>query len=283
MLAQPRESCKEIKLAQIKYLGTLFLMVRGMVLGCVEFAVPGSTLEDKLRILESREMWLELVNDGFDEKRLRNILEILPSFNTPIMSVQAYLLHDLRMLSAKNRDQKVAARHVEETIKIASQVGAQNVVAVATYGEPTIRNPMEKCIDLFKRFGKLGAELDVIISIEALDRSRTTFLPSLSEVYHLVRDVSSDHVRLMADTMHIHANGENVAESIEKHATEIAELHLRDTDSTPPGQGGIDFNSVLKVVREKFRGLICLEYKPGLDPYADFTKAYETFFLRSSC
>lgn len=131
----------------------------GMALGCVEFAVPGGTLEDKLRILESHGMWLELVNDGIDEKRLKNILEVLPSFNTPIMSVQAFLLHNLRMLSAKDDDQKVAVCHVEETIKIASKVGAQNVVAVATYGEPTIKNPMEKCIDLFKRFGKLGRNL----------------------------------------------------------------------------------------------------------------------------
>ena len=32
-----------------------------MALGCVEFAVPGKTLEDKLRVLESHGMWLELV------------------------------------------------------------------------------------------------------------------------------------------------------------------------------------------------------------------------------
>ncbi len=244
-------------------------------MGCAEFAVPGNTLEDKLRILESHKMWLELVNDGFDEKRLKNILEILPNFKTPIMSVQAFLLHDLRMLSAKDKDQKIASRHVEETIKIASKVGAQNVVAVATYGDPTIRNPREKCINLFKHFGELGAELDVIISIEALDRDRTTFLSSVPEIYQLVRDVGSDHVRLMADTMHIHANGKNVAETISEYATEIMELHLRDTNSTPPGRGSIDFSPVLKAVPEEFRGLTCLEYQPGLNPQSDFTQALE--------
>ncbi len=250
-------------------------MVRRVTLGCVEFAVPGDTLEDKLRILESHKMWLELVNDGFDEKRLKNILEILPNFNTPIRSVQAFLLHDLRMLSVEDKDQKIAVRHVEETIKIASKVGAQNVVAVATYVDPTIINPREKCINLFKRFGELGAELDVIISIEALDRDKTTFLPSVPEIYHLVRDVGSDHVRLMADTMHIHANEKNVAETIREYASEIMELHLRGTNSTPPEQGSIDFGPVLKIVREKFRGLTCLEYQPGLNPQVDFTHALE--------
>ena len=250
-------------------------MVRHVALGCTEFAVPGDTLEDKLGILESHEMWLELVNDGFDEKRLKNILEILTNFNTSIESVQAYLQHDLRMLSAKDRDRKAAVRHMEETIKIASAVGARNVVAVVTYGKPTIKNPREKCIEIFRHFGKLGAEFNVVISIEPLGRDRTTFLPSVSEVCSLVHDVGSDHVRLMVDTMHIHTNGENVAETIRKFATEIMELQLRDTNSRPPGQGSIDFGPVLKVVREKFRGLTCLEYQPSSDPYADFANALE--------
>lgn len=249
--------------------------MRRVALGCAEFAVPGDTLEDKLGILESHEMWLELVNDGFDEKRLKNILEILSNFNTSIESVQAYLQHDLRMLSAKERDRKAALRHMEETIKIASAVGARNVVAVATYGKPTVKNPREKCIEIFRHFGKLGAEFDVVISIEPLGRDRTTFLPSVSEVCSLVHDVGSDHVRLMADTMHIHANGENVAEAIRKYATEIMELQLRDTNSRPPGRGSIDFGPVLKVVREKFKGLTCLEYQPSSDTYADFANALE--------
>jgi hydroxypyruvate isomerase len=164
---------------------------------------------------------------------------------------------------------------MEETIKIASAVGARNVVAIVTYGKPTIKNPREKCIEIFRRFGELGAEFNVVISIEPLGRHRTPFLPSTSEIYDLVQDVGSDHVRLMADTMHIHANGENVAETIEKFAPELMELQLRDTDSRPPGQGKIDFDSVLRVVREKFKGLICLEYQPGPDPRADFADALD--------
>jgi sugar phosphate isomerase/epimerase len=77
----------------------------------------------------------------------------------------------------------------------------------------------------------------------------------------------------MVDTMHIHSNGEDVAGVVGEYLTEIAELQLRDTDSKPPGQGRIDFTSVLKVVREKFKGLICLEYKPGPSPGADFNHA----------
>lgn len=112
-----------------------------MNLGCAEFAVPGKTLKDKLGTLESRGMWLELVNDG--KKQLRDVLDVQQSFDTSIESVQAYMLHKLQMLSAEEKERKVALRHVEETIKLASGVGAKNVVTTIAYGEPTIENPRE--------------------------------------------------------------------------------------------------------------------------------------------
>ena len=244
-----------------------------MVLGCAEFAVPGNTLEEKLRVLESYGMWLELVNDGLTDKRSKEISGTLPSFNVLVRSVQANLLRDLRPLGARKKDREIAVSHVEETMKLASNLGAQNVVTVATYGEPTVKDPMEKCVDTFRHLSKLGAELGVTVSIEALGKNRTTFLPSVSDVCNLVHKVGSEYVRPMADTMHINDNGEDVADMVGKHAEELAELQLRDVDSKPPGRGNIDFESVLKAARGKFKGLICLEYRPGPDPYTDFTWA----------
>lgn len=244
-----------------------------MNLGYVEFAVPGELLEDKLRTLEQHEIWLELANEGIGKKRLAEILQALSRFRVPVKSVQAYRLHELQLLSKKREEQRAAVRHVEETIKIASKIGAVNVVTTISYGKPDIKKPREKCVELFRHFGKLGEEFNVIVSIEPLGKDRTAFLPGVSDVYKLVQDVGSDNVRLMADTMHIHDNGDNVGEVVRKYSKELMELQLRDTGSRPPGLGTIDFDPVLKVVRGKFKGLICLEYGPGPDPSADFNHA----------
>lgn len=247
------------------------MMRGGLALGCAEFAVPGKTLEDKLRTLESRGMWLELVNDG--KKQLGDVLDVLQSSSTTIESVQAYQLHKLQLLGASEMERKSAVRHVEDTIKMASEVSAKNIVVTVTYGAPKVEKPRERCIELFKHFGELGKEFDVLVSIEPLSRDKTTFLPSVAEVHKLVRDVGSSHVRLMADTMHIHANGEDVAEVVREYFGEISELQLRDTNSRPPGQGSINFAPLLKIIRKKFRGLTCFEYKPGPDPESDFDLA----------
>lgn len=242
-----------------------------MDLGCAEFAVPGDTLEDKLRTLESHGMWLELANDG--KRRAEDILKVQRNFNAPIKSVQAYLQHEVDMLGADAGEREVAVRHVEDTIGLASTLGAQNVVVVITYGEPGVSNPRERCAELLRRFGKLGEELGVTVSIEPLGRVKTAFLPGAFEVLQLIREVRSERVRLMVDTMHVYSNGQDPAEVIGRLLPEISEIQLRDTDSKPPGQGSIDFAPVLGVVREKFKGLLCLEYRPGSDPPADFINA----------
>ncbi len=231
-------------------------------------------MDDKLGILESRRMWLELVNDG--KRRAEDILKVQRNFDVPIKSVQAYLQHELDMLGADAGEREAAVRHVEETIKLAASVGAQNVVLVIAYGEPGVSNPKRRCIELLKRFGKLGEETGVTVSAEPLGRLKTTFLPGAFEVLQLVREVRSEFVRLMIDTMHVHSNGQDPAEVIEELPPEISEIQLRDTDSKPPGQGSIDFAPLLKVVREKFKGLLCLEYRPGSDSHADFVDACAT-------
>ncbi len=243
-------------------------MDKNLPLGCVEPAVPGANLREKLSVLESRVMWLELVND--EKKKLGEIINTLQSFNAPIWSVQAYRLHSLNMLSDNDGERKAAVRHAEETIRMASAVGAKNAVTTIVYGEPLTKTPLKRCLETYKKLGKLGEKLNITVSIEPLGKNRTSFLPSVSDVYRLVSDLDSRNLRLMADTMHIHDNEEDVAEVIKDHINDISELQLRDTDSRPPGQGSIEFGPIMKIVKEKFNGLICLEYKPGSDIIEDF-------------
>lgn len=246
-------------------------MGKNISFGCVEFAVPGGTLEDKLGVLESRGMWLELANDG--GRKLKDISGALSSFKTPIKSIQANLLHKLKMLGDSKVEHNTAVWHVEETIRLASAVGARNVVTTLAYGEPAAKDPRRVSVETYKKFGRLAEELDVTVSIEPLGKNRTNFLPGMSDVYDLIREVDSTHVRLMADTMHTHDNEDDVYDVIVEYIDEISELQLRDTDSKPPDQGSINFEKVMKVVRKKFNGLLCLEYKPGPNPSTDFIQA----------
>jgi sugar phosphate isomerase/epimerase len=237
--------------------------------GCVEFAIPGDTLKEKLEVLESRGMWLELANDG--KKHVKEIREVMASYQVPIKSVQAFRQHELQLLSADLEERNLAYRHITETIRMAAELGAENVVVVVGYGSPGVEKPEEACLNFFKEFGALGKELGVFISIEPLG-SKTSFLPTVSDISQLIRKSISENLRLLIDTMHVESCGENPAEIIRIYSGEAEEVQLRDTDSKPPGKGKIDFEAVLASL-QRFQGLVCLEYKPGQDPLADFELA----------
>ncbi|MBS3815271.1 MAG: sugar phosphate isomerase/epimerase [Hadesarchaea archaeon] len=243
-----------------------------MDLGCAEFSTPGRTLKEKLGVLEKNGMWLELVNDDRDFSELP---ETLASYDTSIKSVQAYQLHDLQFLSKDKGERKAAVKHVEESLELASRINAENVIVVIAYGAPEISNPGEKCVEIFRKLGRVAEDYGVTASLEPLGIDRTSFLPTMSEVHNLVREVDSPGIRLMADTMHIHVNENDVASVINEYASELTEVQLRDTDSKPPGKGEINFEEVLKVIRDEFNGLLVLEYKISSNSNEDLSEELE--------
>ncbi|MGQ9788347.1 MAG: sugar phosphate isomerase/epimerase family protein [Candidatus Hadarchaeaceae archaeon] len=251
-------------------------MSRTMSLGCVEFAVPGRTIEEKLEVLEDRGMWLELVNDG--DRSLESIKAAISGFNVPIRSVQANKLHSLRLLGGDRGERRAAKRHVEETMSWAVALGAENVVTTLAFGDPATNEPYLVALETFRSFGLQAEEVGIILSIEPLGRKRTSFLPGVPEVHSFLSELGLEHVRLMMDTMHVYDNGDDVSALIAKYIDEASEIQLRDTGSRPPGLGAIDFSALVEVIAEKFNGLLCLEYKPGKNTRADFDRARDFIF-----
>lgn len=239
-------------------------------LGCVEFAVPGTTLNEKLLFLESWGMWLELANDG--TRSTREVLGSLRTTETRILSVQAYGLHRMQLLSWDRAERSAALGHVRETIEMASEIGAGHVVTTISYGSPGVPDALDRCVRMFKELGRYGEEFGVVVGLEPLGKNRTSFLPGLRDVVDLVRRIGSEHVRPMADTMHIYDNGDPVREVIEENLELLSEVQLRDTDSRPPGSGGMDFGPIMDAL-SGYGGLVCLEYRMGPDPVEDFKRA----------
>jgi sugar phosphate isomerase/epimerase len=227
------------------------------MLGCVEFCVPGGSLEEKLDLLEAHNLWLEMICTGE-----RNI-ELLNSFNVEVKSVQAYLLHDLSLLSKDRGIRRAAIDHVKQSIVLARKTGAKYVVSVPTYRAELISNPFKECVRTFKELLDFASDYEVNILIESLSPKRTSFLPSLQQVDRLVRAVNRENTGLLADTCHIFDSNQDVVETLSEFQERLTEIHLKDSDSKPPGKGSLDFDKILEVCRGS---MLCIEYSsPALE------------------
>lgn len=211
--------------------------------------VLDANLEEVLSIFEELDLWIELAKHGAEE--------VLNSYSVEVRSVQAYQLHRLSLVSQHSGERTAAMEHVKERIELAARVGAKRVVTVPAYGHSHAEEALQICVESFRKLADFASERGVAIAIEALSPRRTSFLPSLGEVLKLVEQIDRENVHAMADTMHLHDAGEDVGKSIAEHGSQIAELHLRDTGSLPPGRGGLDFGEILSA---ELKAELCLEY-----------------------
>lgn len=220
-----------------------------MTLGAVDFVLDNETFEEVLGIFEELNLWLELA-------RFTENLEPLESFSVEVRSVQAYELHKLSLVSPHREERRAARECIKDKIKLASMAGAKRVIAVPAYGHAHAPDAYATCVKSFRQLADCAASCGVSIAIEALSPRRTSFLPSLRQVVALVREIDRENVQAMADTLHLYHAGENLAEIL--NGAGIAELHLRDTGSAPPGKGSIDFEQIL---RHGTTAELCLEYR----------------------
>ncbi len=235
-----------------------------MDLGCFELSIPGESLAEKLRVLESYGMWIEIACMGERED-----LDILKSFNVESESVQAYKLHNLSLISSDQNVRKRALRHVKETIDIARDIGAERVVIVPSYGHSFIDDPVKKAVDVFKEICGYALDSGVQILVEALSAKKTSFLPSLDEVASFVNTVSFENIWLLADTGHLNDGGAEVLTAIQESEELLKEIHLKGENSGPPSKGIIPFKKILDTYKEI---PLCLEYKSNY-PKKDFQNA----------
>ncbi len=227
-------------------------------LGCSELCIPGK-FEDKLALMEDLGLWLEVTNIGPRD------LSVIDSYNIEVVTVQAYQLHKLHWLSSDKGQREAAKDHVLDSIRLAEDLGADNLLTVPTYGFDTVGGARDVCIGNYKSLSK---ETHLNILIEALSPNQTDFLSSLSAVAGLIKEISRDNVGLAADTWHISESGEDVIGTLKESKSDIVELHLRDSDSLPPGLGNMDFKGILDVSSSSYT---CLEYSEGTNE--DLTKA----------
>jgi sugar phosphate isomerase/epimerase len=217
-------------------------------LGCAEFCLPGG-MEEKLRACRRHGLWMELANTGERD------LSIFGSWDVEVRTVQAYLLHRYSLVGrvGGRGERKAALEHVRGTVDMAQGVDAGYVLIVPGYGHDFSEDAEKRLGIVLRGLAEYAADRGVAILVEALSPRKTSLLPSLGAVEKFLLSLGEENLLLAGDTLHAFEAGEDVLDYRES----IAELHLKDSDSLPPGRGGLDFKRILG---EPWRQL-CLEYR----------------------
>jgi sugar phosphate isomerase/epimerase len=180
---------------------------------------------------------------------------------------------------------KLALVHPDPAVCEAAMQRVQGIVRVAgTLGRGTmvnvgrLRGRMDwlqvdkveargRFIRAFQVLCDYAARYDVRITLEPVNRYEVDFIHSAQDGLQMVKDVGRANLGLILDTFHMNIEDRSIEASLREAAPVLWHVHVADSNRLPPGQGHLDFASVVATLRSiGYEGFLSGEMLPLPDP-----------------
>lgn len=126
---------------------------------------------------------------------------------------------------------------------------------------------------------RAAAKEGVRLALEPINRYETTLINTVSQGMALVSSVSEDNFGLLLDTFHMNIEEPQIETSIRACGSRIFHFHVADSNRWYPGNGHIDFKSVLSsLIEAGYDGYVSGEFLP--QPTADEAAIKSIAFLK---
>jgi sugar phosphate isomerase/epimerase len=228
---------------------------------CTE-SIPGEDLSEQIGNARKAGVAVDLVVNPADLENKSKLVETVKS--AQCSTIVAYDCHGKNIISDV-MERADFLKYMLGLIDLAQAIGCGNILT-AIYEKEQANKQVAG--ELYQTLAALSSGINILI--EALDKERTCFCPSVDEMYEFVQGVNARNVRMVIDTNHAHTSENELCRTLEAHVEHIAGIHLRDTNSLPPGKGSLDFNRIGQMLRAgDFSGLVSVECKQFKD-YQDF-------------
>jgi sugar phosphate isomerase/epimerase len=205
--------------------------------------------------------------ERYDPRRIRKLAEdaglalgsVCPNFTTE------------RDLSHPDPDVREAAQtYLCEVAGFAAELGAPLfIVAPTAYARvQPIAEPRDEwlwAVEGIRSVGEHAASLGVDLTLECWNRYGTYMLNRLDEGARMWRETGLTGGGIMADTFHMNIEESSVPGAISMFGDLLNHVHLSDSNRLAPGLGHVDFEEVLRALRDVgYGGGLAFELIPAL-------------------
>ncbi|MEW6679513.1 MAG: sugar phosphate isomerase/epimerase family protein [bacterium] len=187
----------------------------------------------------------------------KHIINLLNSHNLKLVSIgtgQAYYEDGISLASRDKTIREKAVNRLKDHIRFASKSGAQVVIGSirGTFSSNLeVKNKeFEGALQAIKACVDFASECKVTLTIEPINRNETNFINTMKEAIEFIKQINSKNVKLLADTYQLNFDGMAIPDALRLAGDLLVHVHLVDSDRLVPGCGRIDFQSVLKALKE---------------------------------
>ncbi|UCC87049.1 MAG: sugar phosphate isomerase/epimerase [Anaerolineales bacterium] len=199
-----------------------------------------------------------------------------------IASGAIYLVDKLTLLASDVEVSRQATVRLHALIDFAAALEAP-LVTIGSFrgrlawagGQPA----RKRLIEILQMAAEKGAERGVRLVLEPLNRYESDLLNNADEGLALIAEVGHSHLGLLLDTYHVNIEEASLTEPFRQGiaAGKLWHVHLGDSNRLPPGEGHLDFPSIIATLREMdYQGYLSAELlaRPDPDTAAEATIAY---------
>jgi len=179
----------------------------------------------------------------------------------------------LTLLAADEATRLVARKRLSELVVLASELGSPVVTVGSFRGRAAavggVDNARRLLAEVLGEAADFAARLGVTLALEPINRWDTDYLHNAQETIDFIESVGTSALGLLLDTFHMNveeASFENCFRSAALRGL-LHHVHLGDSNRLLPGQGHIDFASILRTLREAgYQGYLSMELLAGTSP-----------------
>ena len=239
-----------------------------MKLAVREGMVPGSTLEEKLSLLE------RIGYDGIElhtpDSLNRGADDLFAVFQKH--AIRPTTIDGARgLLSPDPAERQASMDQLRRRLELCSTLGAVAVLLVPIFGRPQIPDlspvrtaaqlEFELLLQELKELADDCERTGAVLMLEPLNRYETHLVNTLDQGAEYCRRVNRPDIRIMADFFHMSIEEADIAASIRQSAPFIRYVHVADSNRQQPGRGHTDFLSGFHALKEAgydgFLGVEC--------------------------
>lgn len=181
-----------------------------------------------------------------------------------------YAKDGLYLSSPERASRQLALSRLKKHIDLAGIMGAFVVIGLARGRKQAAgMKHGDYQVNLDKALKDLCAyaeDKDATLLLEPINRYETDFIHSSQDALRCIEKTGSRNMKLLLDTYHMNIEETDIDEAFIKAKEHLSYVHLADNNRMFPGQGHIDFPSVIKTLKKiGYSGYLSMEITPGAD------------------
>lgn len=207
-----------------------------------------------------------------DNIQLKNLKSLLKRYSLalPVFSTgQMYTVLNVWFTHPEQEVRQKATRIFKGIIDLASEFGADvNISRVRGYihEEDSYEEGLKRLSDCLYDLSGYAEPIGVRLLLEQMNMFETNYLHSVREVGDYIKTLNIHNLLIHADTFHMNIHDIEFSATLQEYGPILGYIHFSDSNRRAPGQGHIDFISIIQALEEmNYPGWIGVEVlaEPG--------------------